>query len=188
MIELLSTLSLTQIIIIGFLILVAVKEAISIWEFFYKKIKGAFNKEVSEKELIEKIHDKVIELETGVKEQKTHDVAFNEKLQFLEEDAKQRRILDKERHEQSLNFQREFTERLDRQQEILTLLTESDKDDIKSWIVQQYHLFFEEKGWIDDFSMDSLEKRYACYQQEGGNSYIAGMVKQLRTLPRHPLE
>lgn len=188
MIELLTTLSLTQVIIIGFLILAAVKEVISIWDFFHKKIKGAFNKEVSEKELIEKIHDKVMELETEVKEQKASDVAFNEKLQFLEEDAKQRKIFDKERHEQNLNFQREFTERLDKQQENLTLLTESDRDDIKGWIVQQYHYFYETKGWIDDFSMDSLEKRYACYQQEGGNSYITGIVKQLRTLPRHPLE
>ena len=188
MIELLTTLSLTQIIIIGFLILVAIKEALSIWDFFHKKIKGAFNKEASEKELIEKIHDKVIELETKVEEQKIRDTTFNEKLQFLEEDVKQRRILDKERHEQSLNFQREFTERLDKQQEILTLLTDSDRDDIKSWIVQQYHHFYEEKGWIDDFSMDSLEKRYACYQQEGGNSYITGMVNQLRTLPRRSLE
>lgn len=188
MVELLTTLSLTQIIIIGFLILVAVKEAVSIWEFFYKKIKGAFNQEASEKELIEKIHDKVIELETEVKEQKVRDAAFNEKLQFLEEDAKQRKAFDIERHNQSLNFQKECTERLDKQQEILTLLTDSDRDDIKSWIVQQYHRFYEEKGWIDDFSMDSLEKRYACYQQEGGNSYITGMVKQLRTLPRHPLE
>ena len=82
MIELLTTLSLTQVIIIGFLILAAVKEVISIWEFFHKKIKGAFNKETSEKELIEKIHDKVMELETEVKEQKARCFAFNEKLQF----------------------------------------------------------------------------------------------------------
>lgn len=188
MIELLTTLSLTQIIIIGFLILVAVKEVLSIWEYFHKKIKGAFNQEASEKELIEKIHDKVIELETEVKEQKACDVAFNEKLQFLEEDAKQRKAFDMERYNQNLEFQKECTRRLNKQQEILTLLTESDRDDIKSWIVQQYHYFYEEKGWIDDFSMDSLEKRYACYQQEGGNSYITGIVKQLRTLPRRPLE
>jgi hypothetical protein len=186
MVELLTTLSLTQIIIIGFLILVAVKEVLSIWEFFHKKIKGAFNQEASEKELIETIHNKAMKLETELREQRARDIAFNEKLQFLEEDAKQRKAFDMERHNQNLEFQKECTERLNKQQEILTLLTESDRDDIKSWIVQQYHHFYEEQGWIDDFSMDSLEKRYACYQQEGGNSYITGMVKQLRTLPRQP--
>lgn len=188
MIELLTTLSLTQIIIISFLILVAVKEIIALWDFFSKKIKGAVKEEASEKDLIEEIHNKIIELEVQVKEQKIRDDKLSEKLHFLEEDAKQRKAFDIERHNQSLNFQKECTERLDKQQEILTLLTDSDRDDIKSWIVQQYHRFYEEKGWIDDFSMDSLEKRYACYRQEGGNSYITGMMEQLRTLPRHPLE
>ena len=59
MIELLTTLSLTQIIIISFLILVAVKEIIALWDFFSKKIKGAVKDEASEKDLIEEIHNKI---------------------------------------------------------------------------------------------------------------------------------
>lgn len=140
MIELFTTLTLTQVILFSFLILIAIKEAFALWEFFKKKIKGAVNEEAKTQVLIETIHDKLITLEAQVKEQK----------------------------------------------EILTLLTDSDRDDIRSWIVHQYHHFCENQKWIDDFSMDALEKRYAHYRREGGNSYITSLVEQLRKLPRHP--
>lgn len=140
MIELFTTLTLTQVILFSFLILIAIKEFFALWEFFKKKIKGAVNEEAKTQVLIETIHDKLIALEAEVKEQK----------------------------------------------EILTLLTDSDRDDIRSWIVYQYHHFCEEQKWIDDFSMDALEKRYSHYKREGGNSYITSLIEQLRKLPRHP--
>lgn len=182
MIELLTTMSLTQVVIFTFLIFVAVKECISVWEFFQKKIKGAVKNELSEKELIEQIHDKVIKLETEVKEQRELDNLRDERLKFLEEDTKQRKAL----HSQILEFQEKVTQKLERQDEILLLLTDADREDTRSWIVQQYHYFCEQKKWIDDFSMDALEKRYIYYQQEGGNSYITGLMEQLRSLPRTP--
>lgn len=63
------------------------------------------------------------------------------------------------------------------------ILTESDKDDIKGWIVTQYH-YFMKQGWIDDFSMDTLEKRYSHYVEEGGNHYIHTLMKELKELPK----
>ena len=182
MIELLTSFSLTQIIIFVFLLLFAIKELITIVEFFYKKIKDALNKESSDKNLIETIHDKIVKLEQEIKEQKDRDAAFSEKLKFLEEDAKER----KKQENIALQLQESLSNRLDKQQEILTLLTDSDRDDIRSWIVHQYHFFCENQKWIDDFSMDALEKRYSHYQREGGNSYITSLMTQLRELPRHP--
>lgn len=69
----------------------------------------------------------------------------------------------------------------------LKLLLESDKDDIKSDIVQKYHFFCEQQKWIDDFSMDCLEKRYSHYVEENGNSYAESLMKALRKLPRTPI-
>ena len=66
----------------------------------------------------------------------------------------------------------------------INLLTESDKDDIKGWIVTQYH-FFMKQGWIDDFSMDTIEKRYGHYVEEGGNHYIHTLMKELKALPKN---
>lgn len=75
--------------------------------------------------------------------------------------------------------------KIEEQQDILDLLIDSDKDQIKSAIVKDYHRFME-KGWIDDFSMDALEKCFTHYRDEGGNTYVCDLMKDLRTLPHHP--
>lgn len=64
------------------------------------------------------------------------------------------------------------------------LLMESDKDDIKAWITREHHYFCYTLGYIDDYSLDCIEKRYKHYQDEGGNSFIADLMKELRTLPK----
>lgn len=75
--------------------------------------------------------------------------------------------------------------KIDDQQEFLDLLIESDKDQLKSLIVNRYHHFIA-KGWIDDFSMDSLEKNFQHYEDEGGNSYVHDLMVELRKLPHFP--
>lgn len=66
------------------------------------------------------------------------------------------------------------------------MLIDSDKDDIKSYITREHHYFCYQVGWIDDFSLDCLERRYQHYEDEGGNSFIAGFMNELRTLPKQP--
>ena len=68
----------------------------------------------------------------------------------------------------------------------IDLLVESDKDDIKAWITAKHHYYCYEKKWIDDYSMDCIEKRYAHYKDEGGNSFIENMMVDLRSLGRVP--
>lgn len=67
-------------------------------------------------------------------------------------------------------------------------LIASDKDDIKAFITRQHHYFVYSKGWIDDYSLDCIEKRYGHYIDEGGNSFIKGLMLELRKLPKKPLE
>lgn len=69
-------------------------------------------------------------------------------------------------------------------QETIDILLASDKDDIKAWITQQHHYFCYELGYIDDFSLDCIEKRYAHYKDEGGNSFIAALMTDIRALPK----
>lgn len=68
----------------------------------------------------------------------------------------------------------------------LTILIDSDKDDIKAYIVEKHHYFCYTQKWIDDYSMDCLERRYAHYVEENGNSYVESLMEQLRALPRAP--
>ena len=42
-------------------------------------------------------------------------------------------------------------------------LTISDMHDIKSWIVEQYHKFYVQQGWIDAFSAETIDRRYSDY-------------------------
>ena len=68
----------------------------------------------------------------------------------------------------------------------LNVLIGSDKDDIKSWITEKHHFYCYEKFWIDDYSMDCIEKRYKHYKDEGGNSFIGDLMADLRNLPKMP--
>lgn len=68
----------------------------------------------------------------------------------------------------------------------IDMLIDSDKDDIKSYITKEHHYFCYQMGWIDDFSLDCLERRYQHYANEGGNSFIKGFMEELRALPKQP--
>lgn len=70
----------------------------------------------------------------------------------------------------------------------IDMLIDSDKDAIKSYITREHHYFCYQVGWIDDFSLDCLERRYQHYHEEGGNSFIQGFMEELRALPKQQLE
>ena len=67
---------------------------------------------------------------------------------------------------------------------LINLLVESDKDDIKQSITRWHHHYCYEKGNIDDYSLDCLEKRYSHYKDQGGNSFVKTLMQELRALPR----
>ena len=70
--------------------------------------------------------------------------------------------------------------------EKVNLLIDSDKDDIKSFITERHHHFCYQEQWIDDYSLDCIEKRYKHYTDEGGNSFIEDLMEELRELPKQP--
>ncbi len=64
------------------------------------------------------------------------------------------------------------------------LLIASDKDAIKAFITREHHYFCYQKGWIDDYSLDCLERRYAHYVEENGNSFVSDLMMEVRALPK----
>lgn len=68
----------------------------------------------------------------------------------------------------------------------MNLLLESDKDSIKAYITDRYHRFCQDQKWIDDYTLECIEKRYKHYKDEGGNSFIYDLMEELRKLPRRP--
>ena len=73
---------------------------------------------------------------------------------------------------------------IERLAEKVQLLLISDRDDIKSFITREYNYFVLEKGEIDHYSLQAIEKRYDHYIEEGGNSYVGDLMSALRALPR----
>lgn len=102
-----------------------------------------------------------------------------EQIQFFTDSLEELKLESAKTAEAIEEIKREF----DNVNNKITTLTESDKDAIKGWIVSQYYHFMEQ-GWIDDFSMDTLEKRYDHYVEEGGNHYIHTLMSELRELPK----
>ena len=67
---------------------------------------------------------------------------------------------------------------------MINTLIQSDRDDIKAFITREHHYFVYQKGWIDDYSLDCIQKRYSHYVEQGGNSFIRGLMEQIRRLPK----
>ena len=62
-------------------------------------------------------------------------------------------------------------------------LAESDKDSIKAYLTDKHHIHCYVEKWIDDYSLDSAERRYIHYKKAGGNSFIDRLMDELRKLP-----
>ena len=111
-------------------------------------------------------------LEWAYKKSKTK-VQFFDKYQKFQEQLEKQSAHDEE-----------VDKSLTKIMEKIEQLTGSDKDAIKSYITEKHHFFVFKQGWIDDYSLDCLERRFEHYKQEGGNSFIEQEMNDLRALPR----
>lgn len=90
----------------------------------------------------------------------------------------------KKEKEVSANILKDLVQKVENISARLDLLTESDKDDIRGWIVERYHYYKNIDIPIDSFTMDTIEKRYQHYRDEGGNSYITDIMEELRDMAK----
>lgn len=80
---------------------------------------------------------------------------------------------------------------IEKQQEIISMLQEQSQltvermqENERSYIIDKHHYFCYEVGMIDDMNLQSLERRYVYYKAQGGNSFIDGLMNEIRALPR----
>ena len=69
-----------------------------------------------------------------------------------------------------------------KQQDQIDLLIQSDELNIKTWMKEEHEKWMP-KGFIDNYTYDLLEQRYAIYTKEGGNSWAEKIMSDLRSLP-----
>jgi len=85
----------------------------------------------------------------------------------------------------------EINFKLDRQEQNIKQLQATDsitlarlQDEARSQIIDKHHYFCYKIKAIDDLSLQSLERAYMYYTNAGGNTFIEGLMKELRQLPR----
>ena len=78
--------------------------------------------------------------------------------------------------------------RIDKICDLVDMLVESDKESINAYITERHHFFVQERKWIDYHSMDCLERRFAIYEREHGNSFVEDLMNDLRQLPKMPID
>lgn len=126
---------------------------------------------------------------------------FKDKLKkyFRVEDEKEKNqreldLLQKSIDELKNSIDTRFDEinfKLDRQEQNIKQLQATDsitlarlQDEARSKIIDKHHYFCYKIKAIDDLSLQSLERAYMYYTNAGGNTFIEGLMKELRQLPR----
>ena len=79
---------------------------------------------------------------------------------------------------------KELRKNIESIQSNINLLIESDKDDIKAYITEKHHFYCYQQKYIDDYTLNCLEKRFNHYEVEGGNSFVHNLMDELRALPK----
>lgn len=165
MLELLSKFDTSQILIFAVLLICAVKGGWDLIEYFKGKYTAKFNKDYENKKSKEILAEH-------------YEKCSNQHVESVQKYGELGNKID----QLSTNMEQRFADIDER----FNALEKSDMHQIKHDIVKDYHYFVDEKGWIDDFNLNCLELMFEDYKREGGNSYIEGLMQELRQLPKHP--
>lgn len=177
MLELLTTYEISDILIFIVILALAAKEFISFIDWVKKKIDSFKQEEI----LDQKEQDKIDSYDAKLKANSDKILSLENRMSGLEQ-----RIEKTEKEFQTfLKQQNEINDNLQALVKKVNILLESDKEDIKAYVTEKHH-FYIHRGWIDDFTLECIEKRFQCYKEEDGNSFVENLVNDLRRLPRQP--
>nr|DAK52849.1 MAG TPA: hypothetical protein [Caudoviricetes sp.] len=76
----------------------------------------------------------------------------------------------------------DFRKDINANKDQLDVLISSDKESIKSFIVSCYYQA-KSDGYVNSHLMQIIEERYETYKRENGNSYVSGLMNELRAFP-----
>lgn len=177
MLELLTTYQISDILIFIVILALAAKEFISFIDWIKKKVDSFKQEEI----LDQKEQDKIDSYDAKLKANSDRILSLENRMSGLEQ-----RIEKTEKEFQTfLKQQSEINDNLLALVKKVNILLESDKEDIKAYVTEKHH-FYIHQGWIDDFTLECIEKRFQCYKEEDGNSFVENLVNDLRKLPRQP--
>lgn len=145
---------------------------------------------------LDNIGTKVNSLENHVSEMKSQseksqkdtnrkiDELWDTVLQGQKTDASDKKLLTMKLSETNNQVDR-ITRIVESLNEKTSLLITSDKDSIKSVIIDKYYQALRD-GYIEVRVLDNIEKSYEIYIQENGNTFIESLMQKLRKMPNEP--
>lgn len=70
----------------------------------------------------------------------------------------------------------------------MQITTERLQENSRNYIIDKHHYFCYQIKAIDDLSLQSLERRFLYYKAAGGNSFVDGLMEEIRSLPKLTLQ
>ena len=78
----------------------------------------------------------------------------------------------------------ELTSKVNSFDDKMNIVNERLQESTRSFIIDKHHYFCYTVGAIDDLNLQSLERHFLYYKASGGNSFIDGLMEDIRALPR----
>ena len=78
----------------------------------------------------------------------------------------------------------ELTSKVNSFDDKMNIVNERLQENTRSFIIDKHHYFCYTVGAIDDLNLQSLERHFLYYKASGGNSFIDGLMEDIRALPR----
>lgn len=172
--ELFTNYTVSEIILFLIALAAAVKGFFTFWDWAIDRLKRVFQKDFEEKDFDKKLLTQLEDIKNQMKNIRTGHVEDKQDIISQIQGINVQHAKDKQ----------ELIDKMEETKKTMSILLASDKDDIKSWITEKHHYFCYEKKVIDDYSLDCIEKRYQHYVDEGGNSYVATLMREIRALPK----
>ena len=156
---------------------------------FKKKYDDGIKKKLKSAESNKEFHDSVQSIASTVNtiQDTMNDFAnsnkeINDSINNLKQMIEDIKIKSDETDESLENRIEKIDHKLSAMDEKTSLLIESDKEGIKSYITDKYYKSLSD-GYIEPHVLETLELRYKMYLQENGNTFVSGLMKYMRELP-----
>lgn len=177
---LLNNLSTEGVILTFLLFAVSLKFLWDLFGYIYDKLKGFFDIQSSKERQHEEIINSLNSLAQNFKEQKEQNANSQKKVDKISQqlDAQQQ-----QENDLKAAIERQTNEISGLKGQISTL-TERTQDSTRAYLIDKHHHFCYQVHGIDDMSMQDIERRFMYYKVAGGDTFIDGLVDEIRALPR----
>ena len=184
LVTLLSQFSIEGIIITLIMFLAAVKVVGELLNWCYEKIKQHFNWKTQEDNRHSELMENFNELKVRNKQNEEENLRRDKLIEKISNqlDEQDRKTADMVK---TLTAQ---TNELTNLKNRVQTLTDRVQDSTKAYIIDKHHHFVYQVKAIDDMSLQELERRFVYYKAAGGNTFIDGLMEEVRDLPKVTVE